>query len=107
MKNFTQSGDVITFTIPADVLSGGGMLFGKLFGVAVTNGKTGDDVAFNVAGVFDLPKTSAQAWTVGVPIYWDDTAKVATSTVGSNAQIGHAIAPAANPSGTGRVRLFS
>jgi len=38
-------------------------------------------------------------------IYWDDAAKNATTTVGTNKLIGVATAAAANPSATGRVRL--
>jgi predicted RecA/RadA family phage recombinase len=105
MKNFTQTAAVVSLPAPYDVLSGGGALVGKLFGVAVTDGQAGDDVAFNVTGAFDLPKTSAQAWTIGALVYWDDTAKAVTTTASTNVQIGHALAVAANPSAVGRVRL--
>lgn len=56
-------------------------------------------------GVFDLPKTSAQAWTVGAKIYWDSANGLATTTASGNSLIGTALAAAANPSATGRVRL--
>jgi predicted RecA/RadA family phage recombinase len=55
--------------------------------------------------VGDLAKVSAQAWTEGAKIYWDDTAKNFTTTSGGNTLAGVAAAAAANPSATGKVRL--
>jgi predicted RecA/RadA family phage recombinase len=48
---------------------------------------------------------SAQAWTAGALVYWDDTAKLFTTTSTSNTLAGVAVAIAANPTATGRVRL--
>jgi predicted RecA/RadA family phage recombinase len=56
-------------------------------------------------GVFELPKTSAQAWTVGATIYWDGSGATTSDGSGSNVLIGKALAVAANPSGTCIVRL--
>lgn len=103
--NYIQDGDTLTLAAPYAVSSGGGALIGAIFGVALetlANGATGD---FQTEGVFQLPKTSAQAWTVGAKIYWDDTNKVTTTTSTSNTLIGVAVAVAANPSSTGLVRL--
>jgi predicted RecA/RadA family phage recombinase len=105
MKNYIQPGDVVTVPAPYDVASGAGALVGTLFGVAAFSALSGTDVELKTHGVFDLPKTSAQAWTVGAAIYWDDTNKVATTTTTSNTLIGKALAVAANPSAVGRVRL--
>lgn len=105
MKNFIQPGDTITVPAPADVASGAGVLVGSLFGVASFDVKSGEEVEIATKGVFELPKTSAQAWTVGAPIYWDASNKVATSAASTNALIGVALAVAANPSSTGVVRL--
>lgn len=104
-KNYIQEGDTLTLPAPYAVSSGGGALIGAVFGVALetlASGATGD---FQTEGVFELPKTSAQAWTVGTKIYWDDTNKVTTTTATSNTLIGVAVAVAANPSSTGLVRL--
>ena len=92
-------------TAAADVASGAGVLVGKLFGVAMISAKSGEEVEIKTDGVFELPKTSGQAWTVGADIYWDDTAKVVTTTTTSNTLVGKALAVAANPSSTGIVRL--
>ena len=105
MKNYVQAGENIVVPAPYDVTSGGGLLVGSLFGVAVKDALTGDDVAIRTEGVFDLAKTSAQAWTVGQKVYWDDTNKLATTTATGNTLIGCATAVAANPSPTGHVRL--
>ena len=106
MKNFVQEGKVINFAAPATVASGAGAMVGKIFGVAVNDYASGAaNAEFAVEGVFDLAKVSAQAWaTVGLPIYWDNTAKLCTTTP-ADLLIGVNIETAANPSSTGRVRL--
>ena len=105
MKNFIQDGRTITLAAPYTVSSGGGLLVGSIFGVASNDATSGADVEARTEGVFSLAKTSAQAWTVGQLIYWDDTNKVATSVLTGNKLIGTAVAVASNPSSTGLVRL--
>lgn len=105
MKNYIQTGDNVTVAAPADVLSGAGVLVGSLFGVASADAASGASVVIVTRGVFTLPKTSAQAWTVGAKIYWDATNKVCTTTATSNTEIGVAIEAAANPSASGVVRI--
>ena len=105
MKNFIQNGSVVTVPAPANVSSGGGVLVGTLFGVAAYSALSGADVEIKTDGVFDLPKTSAQAWTIGAAIYWDNSNKVCTTSSSDTTLIGKAMAVAANPSDTGRVRL--
>lgn len=104
MKNYSQSGDIIEIAAPADVSSGDLVIVGKLFGVAATDAKSGERVNIHTEGVYELAKTSAQAWTVGAAIYATSGA-VATTTATDNTFIGHAVAAAANPSATGLVRL--
>jgi predicted RecA/RadA family phage recombinase len=105
MKNFVQPGQVVTLTAPYDVASGGGLKVGGIVGVATFAAKAGEKVETKLDGVFDVAKTSAQAWTAGAAIYWDDTAKLFTSVVGTNTKVGVALLDAANPSDIGRVRL--
>lgn len=105
MKNYVQDGDTLSLVAPYDRLSGQGMLVGSIFGVAAVDALSGASVEVDVDGVFDIEKVSAQAWTAGALIYWDDTAKNATSVSTSNKLIGVAVQAAANPSSTGRVRL--
>ncbi|QQA43951.1 DUF2190 family protein [Pelagovum pacificum] len=107
MKNYVQPGVNLTLAAPYDVASGAGVLVGSIFGVAALTADSGDDVTIVTEGVFDLAKVSAQAWTVGARIFWDDSTKLATTTAasGANKLIGVATAAAANPSDTGQVRL--
>ena len=105
LKNFIQEGRTITLTAPYAVTSGSGLLVGSIFGVASNDAASGTDVETSTIGVFSLSKTSAQAWTQGVLIYWDDTNKVCTTTSSTNKLIGTATLAAANPSSTGYVRL--
>jgi predicted RecA/RadA family phage recombinase len=55
--------------------------------------------------VAKVAKVSAQAWTEGLKIYWDNTAKLFTSTASTNPLVGFATRVAANPTATGYVRL--
>lgn len=107
MKNYVQEGETIEIAAPYTVASGAAAQTGSIFGVAVTDIASGAVGAFMTEGVFDLAKVSAQAWAVGQPIYWDNSAKLATTVQGANLPIGVAIATAANPSSTGRVLLQS
>ena len=56
-------------------------------------------------GVFELPKVSTDVFAVGAAVYWDNNAKLMTSTTTSNTKIGVAVKAAANPSGSVNVRL--
>lgn len=105
MKNFVQRGDVLSLTAPYAVAAGAGLLVGSLFAVATSAADNGAAVEGALTGVYDLAKVSAQAWTAGAKIYWDDTAKNCTTTSSGNTLIGVAALAAANPSATGRVRL--
>jgi len=105
MKNFVQNGENLTLPAPEDVTAGRGLLVGSIFGVAQETVLSGADVVVVRRGVFNHAKTSAQAWSVGAKIYWDDTAKVFTSTESGNTLVGVAAAAAINPSDTGNVLL--
>ncbi len=105
MKNFVQSGNVVTLPAPTGgVLSGGGMLVGSLFGVAAYDAAQGAEVECALTGIFDLPKATG-AITVGAKVYWDNTAKNVTTTASGNSLIGVAAAAAASGDTTVRVRL--
>ena len=106
-KNFVQPGDVLTFTAPYAVSSGSGFKSGLAFAVAMSDAASGSQVEGQRRGVWDLTKASGEAWTAYTTVlYWDDTNKCVTSTVGSNLKIGLAGANAASADTTGRVVLF-
>ena len=103
--NYIQNGSTVSVTAPAATTAGEGVLVGSLFGVAQETVANAAAVEIMTTGVHRLAKTSAQAWTVGARIYWDDSNTVATTTASSNKLIGVAVAAAANPSSTGDVLL--
>lgn len=105
MKNYIQPGDTVNLLAPYDVASGAGLLAGTLFGVASGAALSGAEVEAKTTGVFTLPKLSAQAWTVGAAVFWDDSNKRCTTVSTDNTLIGKALAIAANPTATGVVRL--
>lgn len=106
-KNFVQEGDVLTLTAPYNRDSGQAALIGAgLFGVALVDVASGASAAFAMEGVFTLAKVEAQAWaTLGLPIYWDNSAKNLTTTSSGNTLVGYNTATAANPSTTGTIRI--
>lgn len=107
MKNFVQPGLTMTVIAPYALASGAGCLVGSLFGVASAAAAISTEVEIVTEGVFDLPKAGSQAWTVGARVYWDDTAKVCTTTASTNKLIGVAAAAVGGGAGetVGRVRL--
>lgn len=102
-KNFVLSGDIMVITAGANIASGAGVQVGRIFGVAQGDIANGQEGAINLVGVYDLPKTAAQAWTVGALIYWTGTA--GTTTVGTNILIGVAARAQLAADTVGRVRL--
>lgn len=107
MKNYVQKGETLTLTAPYAVSSGGGALVGSVFGVAANDYGNGEEGEFQVAGVFDLTRETgaSTAFSQGALIYWDNTNKRITKTVGTNKLIGVAVRAAADGDATGRVRL--
>ncbi len=105
MRNFIQQGDTLDVAAASNVVSGQLVFLGSLCGVATTTALAGTTFALKTTGVFEFVKNSAEAWTVGAKVYWDTTNLWATTTVGSNALIGRAAEPVANPSSVGRVLL--
>jgi len=105
MKNYVQPGATLTLTAPYAVASGAGLLVGSVFGVATGTAALGAPVEAQLRGVFDLAKTAGQAWTQGAKLYWDDTAKAVTTTVGTNKLIGVAAQAQAAGDVIGRVLL--
>ena len=87
MTNYGHSGDTVTVVSPGTVLSGAGVKVGSIFGIASYDAVISDSLEVARKGVFDIAK-DASVFTQGALVYWDDSAKAATSTVGSNLRIG-------------------
>lgn len=105
MQNFLNPGETVAVLAPRALTAGEGALVGALFGVANSAAASGAAVELSRRGVFTLAKTSAQAWTQGAKLYWDNSGFVATTTASGNTLIGVAMEIAANPSATGVVLL--
>ena len=107
MINYEREGDTLSLTPGANVAVGAGYLFGTtLFAVAtsaVTSGVSGE---FLTEGVVTIAKTSALAITAGDLLYWDATNSVVNKTTASQRAVGVAVADAANPSATVKMKLF-
>jgi predicted RecA/RadA family phage recombinase len=107
MKNYSQKGDVLSFTAPSGgVVSGGVYKVGNIVGVAAADAAQNDPFELQVVGVFaGVPKTTSQSWAEGAVLYWDDSGKKFTSTASGNTLAGCAAAAAGSSDTTGTVRL--
>lgn len=106
MKNFMQSGDILSLTPTAAVASGAGHLFGNsLFGVAVNAVEANTEGEFITEGVVEIAKTSALAIAVGARVFWDATNSVVNTTATAQQCVGIAVAAAADPSATVKIKL--
>jgi len=105
MNNYIHRGLTVTLTAPYAVNSGAGALVGNIFGIAANTYASGASGEFAVNGVFAIAKDSS-TFAQGDLVYWDNTAKAATSTVGSNVLIGYAEVAAATGASTVTVKLF-
>lgn len=105
--NYIEPGENLDLTAPTGgVTTGVGALIGRLFVVALTTASAAAAFVGRRVGLWKLAKTSAQTWSVGDRIYWDNTNKVADNTLTAGARfIGYATTAAANPSSTGYVLL--
>jgi predicted RecA/RadA family phage recombinase len=107
-SNYKHPGDVLDLTAPAGgVESGMGYVIGDVFVVATADADAAAEFQGQVTGVWELPKTSAQAWTEGQPIAWDAANDRADSNLTLGPVIGVATAAADNPSSVGWVRLHA
>lgn len=88
MNNFKGSGNPLTVVAPANVVSGGIVSVGSIFGVAVTDALSGDDVAIHRSGVFDLPKAATVTPDAGDPAYFDGTDITDDADGGANVNVG-------------------
>jgi predicted RecA/RadA family phage recombinase len=106
MKNFIQTGAMITVPAPSGgVASGQGVIVGGLFGIAATTAPEGTNVEIATTGVYDLPKAPATVFALGDRVAWDDTGKVIATPAAGLFLIGIAITAVGNGVTTVRVRL--
>ena len=73
MKNFLQPGNSIDVALPADKVSGDGVMIASLFGVLSASGLSGETRAIEVEGVFSLPKLTTDVMALGAKVNWNNT----------------------------------
>lgn len=105
MKNYVQRGDALSIPAPADVDSGDVVISGSIIGVAAGDAVSGATVDIATSGVFELPKVSALAISVGDIVYYDAATSLVNKTSSGNTKVGVAVTAAANPSASVNVRL--
>ncbi|GLK67046.1 DUF2190 family protein [Hansschlegelia plantiphila] len=105
MKNYVQAGVNLTLPAPYALKGGDGALVGLIFGIAAEDAAQDGEVDLVTKGVFNLAKVGADAFAVGAAVYWNNTSKLATSTVGSNAKIGVAVSASVSGAASVAVRL--
>lgn len=70
MKNLRRESNSIPVPAPVGgVVAGDGVLVGSLFGIAAIDAAEGASVEIACVGVFEMRKTSTQAWTVGAKVF--------------------------------------
>ena len=104
-KNFVQPGNVITVPAAAVTAAGDVVVVGSMVGVAANSAALGGDLDLEIGGVWELPKVSALAIDIGDKLYFDSATKLVNKTALDNTYLGVAVAAAANPSASVRVRL--
>lgn len=97
MKNFIQSGNVVTVIAPYNVTSGQAVQVGAIIGVAANDALQGTPVELVRQGIFALGAVTADTLAMGDKVYWDNTNRRLTKTATNNTLVG---AAAAAKSGT-------
>ena len=105
MQNFIQKGHTLTLLVAAAVLSGGAVLVGKIFGVAVADVAAGEEGEFETQGVFDLPALGTEVAAQGAILYWDAVNGRLTTTAAGNTRVGVAVVAKANGAATASIKL--
>jgi predicted RecA/RadA family phage recombinase len=106
MKNYLTPGEKLELTAPSGgVTAGTGVKIGEVLVIPETSAAVGEKFIGLRVGVVEHAKLSAQAWTEGAQVNWDDTNKRFTTVTTGNFKAGIAVAAAANPSATGKVLL--
>ena len=105
--NFVHDGSSIDYRPGADVAAGDVVVQNDLVGIAKLDIAANVLGALAVTGVFDVPKATGAGTAIGAgaKVYWNATAKQATTTATGNKYLGKTVRAAADADATVRVRL--
>lgn len=107
MNNYVQPGATLDLVAPAGgVVSGKTVKINSIIAVPGSTKAEGQSFAGTTEGVFDVDAKTGQAWDAGVTIYWDDAAKVYTTTANANTKAGYAVLEKDAAAAVGRVKLI-
>ena len=106
--NYVQDGKRLLTTngLGTTLASGGAILVGDTLRIAVAdiaNGATGE---CDTEGVAEVPATTADTWSDGAAVYWNNSTKKLTSTAGSNKCVGIAVGAKTNGQTTAKIKLW-
>lgn len=102
---YVQLGDIVEYTPAGDVAAGDLVVANKLVGVATRPIPANTPGNIALAGVFEIVKDTATAFTLGALAYWDNTNKKAVTGDGGGANVLLGQVIAAAPAGTATVRI--
>ncbi len=101
---FIHDGKAIDYTPATDIPAGSVIVQNDLIGVTKLDIPAGHLGAVHVVGVYDVAKGEI-AIPVGTKVYWDNTAKQAVATAGTNKLLGISVREASATDTVVRVRL--
>lgn len=107
-KNWIQHDDPVEYTAPVGgVVTGTVYLIGTVLVLANFTAAAAAKFTGTTRGVISYAKAGSQAWTEGAAVYWDDSAKVFTTTSSGNTKAGTAYEAVGAGAGltTGKIRL--
>lgn len=106
MKNYVQDGKILTVIAPYAVTSGAGVQIGAaLFGVACFAAAQDEELEISTERVYGIKKKTTDVMTAGAKLYWDNTNKELTVTVGTNLYAGLCVKDAGNGATTVNIKI--
>lgn len=107
MNNFKHKGVTLDLVAPVGgVVSGKTVKINSIIAIPGKTAAEGQPFAGTVEGVFDVDAKTGQAWAAGVTLYWDDAAKVYTTTAAGNTKAGYAVADKDAAAAVGSIKLI-
>jgi predicted RecA/RadA family phage recombinase len=91
MTNKICNGKVFDVVLSGTVAAGEVVEMVDRVGVAVSGGVSGDTIAVEVEGVFEVAKTTAEAISQGQKVYWDRSTNKVTGNANPSASPGAVI----------------
>lgn len=101
---YIQNGSVLDVILTGTVSSNDVFDFGSMIGVVLVNGVSGDTVAVQVDGVWELPADNSITFTQGDRLFWTGTEL--NKTAASNTPAGFAAADKTMTATVARIKLI-